>query len=217
MTKKNENELQEQLKLYDGAVKLFITALTLYFNGTVKKCKYPVLQVRSHGRTIYAVVCEDEEATRSSHSDYYWIGEVSGETDGKPWLKLDAICKIAIKWVFCYMQNLNPYKFAADFGRLEYFAEWFDRGFNDLQNASLKYKEPMLVLYSNRKDNFFLSVREQGEENETARVKIYPFNSLYVFDIDIDDSDVYFTEGVMFLDQRKVYRIAAEWIFGILK
>ena len=208
MKKEQENELYKRLKMYDDAVRLFTTALQMYFNGDIEERESPVLAISSRGRALYAIVNEEADADRTYHANYYQLDKVAGDAYGKhPWIKRDEISKLAIKWVFCYMQNKDRYGFAADFGQVEYFEEWLERMIESIKIGTSPGKEGVYIKKT-RKDSFCIVYGTEGAYKETAKTKFYAWTSFY--DVDEDTGEV-------FINPIALYRVAAEWVLGILK
>lgn len=220
MTKKQENELNEKLKRYDDAVRLFSYALTAYVKKEMPQVNNPVLYVRSRGKALYAVVCDINDATRSSHADYYSIYEFLRQTENYKWMDFEEISRLAIKWAFAYTQNINLYDFSPDYGRFLYVSELFGRVVND-GNGIANIKDPVLYIFKTRGKSFGLGYRDSSAVKNTSTSRVYAVEPLTVIDVNLyeqySDYNFFDCEGAIIVDPIKINRIAAEWVFGLLK
>jgi len=66
-----------------------------------------------------------------------------------------------------------------------------------------KLKEPVLFVSSHGK-SIRIGIREAADVKETTHAKAYP--ATYFYDVDEDS-------GEMYIDEKKLYNVAAEWVF----
>jgi hypothetical protein len=144
----------------------------------------PVLYVRSRGKALYAVVCDINDATRSSHADYYSIYEFLRQTENYKWMDFEAISRLAIKWAFAYTQNINLYDFSPDYGRFLYISELFGRVVND-GNGIANIKDPVLYIFKTRGKSFGLGYRDSSAVKNTSTSRVYAVEPLMVVDVNL--------------------------------
>lgn len=203
MTKKQEKGLQQQLVVFDETVNYLKEALEEHIAKVDEKTlKSSFLYVCARGKSITALISPNDPPER--YAIECSVYDLIKFFEGHHILREDKICEIAAQWVFCYLQHANPYDFAADYGRFQYFANWIlEESYNHAQEIA-NLNNPCICISSSRKNRFRMTIVEKDSIKESSHKKLYGKEIL-------DDKNLVLFPSV------PVCRIAAEWVFGILK